>query len=102
MTDRSMRPSWPVGPVGIALRDVYRERVRQDQLKAAGRFELTCADAELPASEKLAILVEEVGEVARAVLERADLVADKHGSSLRDELIQVAAVALAWAEGETP
>lgn len=42
---------------------------------------------------KLAVLLEEVGEVARAVLEQspADL--------LRDELIQVVAVATAWLEG---
>ncbi len=37
-----------------------------------------------------AILTEEVGEVAKEVLEKCP--------SLRDELIQVAAVALAWLE----
>jgi len=39
---------------------------------------------------KLAVLLEEVGEVARNVLEK---------ESPRDELVQVAAVAVAWLEG---
>jgi NTP pyrophosphatase (non-canonical NTP hydrolase) len=41
---------------------------------------------------KAAVLAEECGEVARAVLE-----VDMRG--LRDELVQVAAVAVAWLEG---
>lgn len=40
---------------------------------------------------KVVILTEEVGEVARAVFERLD-------GNLRDELVQVAAVAVAWLE----
>lgn len=51
----------------------------------------TCADP-LPPELKVAVLVEEVGEVARAVLEHEP--ADR----LRDELVQVAAVAVAWLE----
>ncbi len=39
---------------------------------------------------KLAVLLEEVGEVARNVLEK---------ESPRDELVQVAAVTVAWLEG---
>jgi hypothetical protein len=41
---------------------------------------------------RMAVLTEEVGEVARAVMER-----DRDG--LRAELVQVAAVAVAWIEG---
>jgi NTP pyrophosphatase (non-canonical NTP hydrolase) len=41
---------------------------------------------------KVGVLTEELGEVARAVLERDD-------SQLRAELIQLAAVAIAWLEG---
>lgn len=41
---------------------------------------------------KLAVLTEEVGEVARCLLERGAL------SDLKAELVQVAAVAVAWAE----
>ncbi|MDT3440284.1 MULTISPECIES: hypothetical protein [unclassified Pseudofrankia] len=46
----------------------------------------------MPDAVRLPVLVEEVGEVARAMLEGAD---PRH---LRDELIQVAAVALTWVE----
>jgi len=42
---------------------------------------------------KVAVLTEECGEVARAVLEDDDM-------GLVEELIQVAAVAIAWIEGE--
>jgi NTP pyrophosphatase (non-canonical NTP hydrolase) len=68
---------------------VDRERTRQEELKASGRFAYTCADAECTDGQALAILVEKVGEVARAMCE---------GKGLRDELIQVAAVAVAWVE----
>lgn len=93
---------WPDGPTGDVLLEVYRERVRQDELKVAGRFPHTCADAELSPGEKLAVLVEEVGEVARALSEDAGNANDKHGVELRRELVQVAAVAVAWAESLMP
>jgi len=41
---------------------------------------------------RLTVLVEEVGEVARAVCDRS------HYTQLRAELVQVAAVAVAWIE----
>jgi NTP pyrophosphatase (non-canonical NTP hydrolase) len=72
------------------LDEIATERVRQNtlhpgstarELATAGRF------------RALAVLLEEVGEVARALLE-GEPVAD-----LRAELIQVAAVAVAWVEG---
>lgn len=74
---------------GRVLANVDSERIRQEELKASGRFAYTCADAECTDGQALAILVEEVGEVARAMCE---------GKGLRDELIQVAAVAVAWVE----
>lgn len=83
------------------LHAVYEERLRQEQLKAEGRFSHTCADAEMPDSEALAVLTEEVGEVARAILESGRGRArsyDVLGRELQKELIQVAAVAVAWAE----
>lgn len=89
---------WPDGPTGDALADVNRERNRQDDLVRAGRFPATCASKKLTDPQKLAVLVEEVGEVARAVLELGKLANDQHGKDLRKELIQVAAVAVAWAE----
>jgi NTP pyrophosphatase (non-canonical NTP hydrolase) len=72
-----------------ALEDVCDERQRQEQLKKEGKFLYTCADAEMTDGERLAVLVEEVGEVARAM---------NDGKGLREELIQVAAVAVAWVE----
>lgn len=82
----------------LALADVIRERMRQEDLKLQGRFKYTCADHQLAPGEKLAILTEEVGEVARAILEGGNIVSDKHSADLRKELVQVAAVALAWVE----
>ena len=78
---------------------VKEERQRQDALKAQGRFKYTCADAEMLNSEKLAVLVEEVGEAARAILNKGNLVTDKGKDDLQCELIQIAAVAVAWVEG---
>lgn len=89
---------WPDGKTGDVLQDIYRERLRQEQLKAEGRFPHTCADPELSHFERLPILAEEFGEVGRALNELAGLANDKHGVDLRKELIQVAAVAAAWAE----
>ncbi len=110
----------PVGHPGtkIVLDEVLAERLRQEQLRAAGKFLWTCADPTKPNSEKLAVLSEEFGEVAREVTELV-IARDKfdargsavevfntlHGkamANLRKELIQVAAVAVAWAEALKP
>jgi NTP pyrophosphatase (non-canonical NTP hydrolase) len=83
------------------LTAIAEERVRQESLKREGRFPHTCADAELSDHEKLTILVEEVGEVARAVLNKTKLAYDGFSfaqEKLREELVQVAAVATAWLE----
>lgn len=69
--------------------DISVERLRQERLKAAGKFDATCAD-DIPNGARFLILGEEVGEVARAVMESP--------SRLRDELIQTAAVCFAWIE----
>jgi len=74
------------------LSQVALERQRQDQLKALGKFQYTCADPQPGSGAKLAILMEEVGEVARELNE------DGMAFKLREELIQVAAVACAWIE----
>lgn len=52
-----------------------------------------CSSGAVPVAVKVAVLLEEAGEVARAVL-------DGKGQEMRDELVQVAAVAVAWIEGE--
>lgn len=73
------------------LEEVRLERLRQDRLKAEGKFSWNCAD-DVSDLERLPVLTEETGEVARAIC-------DKNQKNLREELIQVAAVAIAWVEG---
>jgi len=79
------------------LAEVHDERERQEQLCAQGFFEATCA-GRLTELERLAVLAEEFGEVAHEI---GDLVAGKalDRAALRTELIQLAAVAVAWVEG---
>ena len=69
----------------VVLEDVAFERMRQDERWGEQNHEDFVWGA---------ILGEEVGEVSRAMLE------DRFGagSNLRDELVQVAAVAIAWIE----
>lgn len=67
--------------------DIDRELQRQIALKESGRFTFTCQ--EMPDLDNLSILVEELGEVAQAV-EGGDV------ASLREELVQLAAVASGW------
>lgn len=69
------------------LNDVFTERERQVRLHG----DHTPADPGMDPCMKLAILMEEVGEVARELC-------DGPTRNLRVELIQVAAVAVAWAE----
>lgn len=76
---------------------IQAERYRQEELKAAGRFPFTCADTPgLTTGQKVAVLAEECGEVARAALAADGLVKD--GGDVKKELIQVAAVCVAWLE----
>lgn len=100
---------------------VHEERERQDKLKAKGKFTFTCADVfGLMQAEKLGVLAEEFGEVAQLVC-RVMIPAPGHvyetdegpvkvipdltpeqlqdyRVKLKEELIQVAAVCVAWAE----
>lgn len=52
----------------------------------------SCSSPDVAPTVKAAVLTEECGEVARAVL-------DRKPDDLRDELVQVAAVAVGWLEG---
>jgi len=76
---------------------VSAERDRQETLWAGdhGWGVGSCASEHVDERTKLAVLLEEVGEVARALLER-----DR--ASLRVELTQVAAVSVAWLESLGP
>lgn len=74
---------------------VSLERDRQEII-----HERTCASDDVTDAERLAVLVEEVGEIARAILDSVvlDTTPAEQGNALRDELVQVAAVAVAWLE----
>ena len=90
---------WPDGPTGEAVEAVYRERGRQEDLCAAGKFPHTCASRDgLTNPQKLAVLAEEFGEVAKHVTEEVISADRLNREKLRAELIQVAAVAVAWSE----
>lgn len=77
--------------------DALEERRRQHRLKAEGRFRHTCDDPALDDMNLYAILGEEVGEVGHEVNEAFDKEVERT-PHLRDELIQVIAVAMAWVE----
>ena len=74
------------------------ERARQERLRIAGKFPFTCGDRTRSSLDKLPVLVEEVGEVARAVLQEHGTAVQDDARELREELIQVAAVCMAWLE----
>jgi len=69
---------------------VEAERRRQEDLWVNGRLEWIASVRDCPNELRLAALVEEVGEVAKAFHD---------GEDVRTELVHVAAVAVAWLEG---
>lgn len=77
----------------FVLGDVSQERDRQDELLRAGKIPWNCADSEVSPADKYLVLAEEVGEVSRAIME---------GGDVYGELVQVAAVATAFAESVRP
>jgi NTP pyrophosphatase (non-canonical NTP hydrolase) len=87
---------WPDGPAGDALSAIFKERIRQEDLKTKGKFKFSCADVELTHPQRLSVLVEEVGEVGHEVNEEINQPLDV--LRLKKELIQVAAVCVAWLE----
>lgn len=70
------------------IRDLIYLRVESERLRQDRKW----GDSETRPVPKLRILVEEVGEVARAQQDEGD-------AELAEELIQVAAVAIAMVEG---
>lgn len=92
-------PIWPDGPAGNVLCAIYIERARQERLRAEGKFPATCATPDgLSPEGKLAVLAEEFGEVARHVTEQLIDPTRLEKRKLRKELVEVAAVCVAWAE----
>lgn len=82
------------------LDDVLKERKRQEWLREQGKFSWTCAtvNREVKPSDKYAVLAEEVGEVAREIVEGLPEGVGVDKAKLREELVQVAAVCVAWVE----
>lgn len=94
------------------LRDVGVERLRQEDLRQSGKFLWTCATDGVPLDRKMSVLSEEVGEVAKEVVDFG-IARDKYKEEkltfprhhevalllrIRKELVQVAAVCVAWIE----
>ena len=90
---------------------IAQERSRQRELFRTGKISFDVSSATPDANRKLRVLVEEVGEVAEAidqieVCESSPTPCRRHlprlNKNLREELIQVAAVAVAWLESMEP
>ena len=77
---------------------VELERDRQRQLFADGKIPEALDDITIDDVTKLAILIEEVGEVAKEINDGNRTPARTYYRNLLTELVQVAAVAAAWAE----
>lgn len=78
---------------------IAQERCRQNALVAEGKFKWNCSTMNIADSLKLAVLMEEVGEVAKEICEADGLTALVSRKRMQTELVQVAAVAVAWLEG---
>ena len=81
---------------------IANERSRQRELFHAGKITFDCASPLPDANRKLRVLVEEVGEVAQE-MDRLENLRDGRAAcfareDLQEELVQVAAVAVAWLE----
>lgn len=88
------------------LRAIRDERFRQQSLFMAGKIGFDCADPNVSDTDKLPVLLEELGEVGEELQILAPILKCPESKTskadlkyrLRTELIQVAAVACAWAE----
>lgn len=83
--------------LGIVMR-IADERRRQRQLLITGKISFNCSSPVVDDTRKACVLYEEVGEVAQAVLEWQEKPCAIRREHLRMELVQVAAVAVAWLE----
>ncbi|MDR3457991.1 MAG: hypothetical protein P4N60_11135 [Verrucomicrobiae bacterium] len=83
------------------LARIHVERLHQEQLLRDGELLFRCSDAVINPKRKLRVLVEELGEVAEAIDALEDIQAESRRQALKSELVQVAAVAVAWLETPT-
>ncbi|HVU26529.1 MAG TPA: hypothetical protein VHG71_02195 [Verrucomicrobiae bacterium] len=90
---------------------IAQERIHQKRMLAGGQILFNCDSPVVDDHRKLRVLMEEVGEVADAIerLEKVEAKKQQKGDTgqmkaarihLRAELIQIAAVAIAWLETE--
>jgi hypothetical protein len=77
---------------------IAQERVRQQELLRSGKITFSCSSPIVDDNRKLRVLTEEVGEVAEAIDALENKNDRKRFDHLREELVQVAAVAVAWLE----
>ncbi len=75
------------------------ERGRQEGLVEANDSWMSLADPDTPDTYRLAVLGEEFGEVCHELVESNDAPSEDVVARVRTELVQLAAVAVAWIEG---
>lgn len=85
------------GHTNSVLSEVSAERERQEKLKGV-KFDHSCADTDWHDTRKLTVLAEEFGEVAHIVCDSIDPDNPINYHKLKEELIQTAAVCVAWIE----
>jgi hypothetical protein len=99
--ENERRATGPVASPTLAL--VAAECAGQAILLREGKIPFDCADTRVSDYAKFPVLAGEVGEVAREVARDLNMSPGLPCvESLRTELIQVAAVAVAWAESLQP
>jgi NTP pyrophosphatase (non-canonical NTP hydrolase) len=82
--------------------DIRRERKRQQHLKDVGKFKFAFSDTNgYSSAEKAVILLEEVGEIAEHIATEVEGRDPINKREMKKELIQVAALAVAWCESLT-
>jgi len=79
---------------------IAKERTRVRRLQAEGRFKLSTDSPLISNGLKLAIVMEEMGEVAREIFEMHDKASftTEAKDRLRKELVQAAGTLVAWLE----
>lgn len=79
-------------------REIARAREELERLRVEGRFHQTPDDRKMPIFLKACILAERTGKVCTAVMHEVKGCTSRETSTVRVELIQVAAVVVAWLE----
>ena len=89
-------PPLPEAAIQTAAQEIIAEVHRQDTLARAGKFDGTHIMPGGTDLQRLTVLAEEVGEASIEVCKGITVGGQVRRPGLRTELIQVAAVALAW------